>query len=251
MSESQAIALLADPNKIDLPKKEDTQEEMPVFSQTSTTPSAPTPTPEKKESSSKTSVIDLMDETREKPKVEKEETPKPKENVLDLSDIQIHNDTPKPAPELTLDQIREKKERILYDMERLRRRGIRFPRTFTMASDLQEMEAEYNRIKKDLETEQAVRFQRKMLMTCVSGIEMLNNRFDPFDIQLDGWSESVNENVGDYDDVFEELYEKYRGQGKMAPELRLLFMLGGSALMFHMTKSMFSSASPQVADILR
>lgn len=57
--------------------------------------------------------------------------------------------------------------------------------------------------------------------------------------------------MSDYDDVFEELYEKYRGQGKMAPELRLLFMLGGSALMFHMTKSMFSSASPQVADILK
>jgi hypothetical protein len=120
-----------------------------------------------------------------------------------------------------------------------------------MASSLEEMESEYNRIKKDLETEQGIRFQRKMLMTCVSGIEMLNSRFDPFDVQLDGWSESVNENIGDYDDVFEELYEKYRGTGKMAPELRLLFMLGGSALMFHMTKSMFSSASPQISEVLK
>ena len=39
--------------------------------------------------------------------------------------------------------------------------------------------------------------------------EFLNNKFDPFDIKLDGWSEAVNENVDDYDDVFGELHEKY------------------------------------------
>jgi hypothetical protein len=202
-----------------IPKKDDTQEEMPFFSSNpsvSTDKSSSSPKEESKPPSVPSKpVIDLMDETREKPIGGSDDTKKlysEKQNsILDLSDIQVNNDTPKPAPELTPEQIREKKERILYDMERLRRRGIRFPRTFTMASDLQEMEAEYNRIKKDLETEQAVRFQRKMLMTCVSGIEMLNNRFDPFDVQLDGWSESVNENIGDYDDVFEELYEKYRG----------------------------------------
>ena len=31
----------------------------------------------------------------------------------------------------------------------------------------------------------------KMLMACVTGIEYLNNRFDPFDVKLEGWSESV------------------------------------------------------------
>ena len=40
-------------------------------------------------------------------------------------------------------------------------------------------------------------------------LEFLNNKFDPFDIKLDGWSESVNESINDYDEVFEELAEKY------------------------------------------
>ena len=31
----------------------------------------------------------------------------------------------------------------------------------------------------------------------------LNNKFDPFDIKLDGWSESVNENLSDFDEAFE------------------------------------------------
>ena len=51
-----------------------------------------------------------------------------------------------------------------------------------------------------------------MLVACVTGIEFLNNKFDPFDVKSGGWSESVHENVNDYDDVFEELHEKYKDQ---------------------------------------
>jgi hypothetical protein len=37
----------------------------------------------------------------------------------------------------------------------------------------------------------------------------------------------------------------------MAPELKLLFQLGGSAIMVHMTNTMFKSALPNMDDILR
>jgi hypothetical protein len=57
--------------------------------------------------------------------------------------------------------------------------------------------------------------------------------------------------VDDYDDVFEELYVKYRGKAKMAPELKLMMMLGGSATMFHLTHSMFKSAMPQMNDVIK
>ena len=90
-----------------------------------------------------------------------------------------------------------------------------------------------------------------MLMACVTGLEFLNNRFDPFDIKLDGWSESVHENINDYNEVFEELHEKYSDRAKMAPELKLLFMVGGSAFMFHLTNTMFKSQLPGMGDIMR
>ena len=72
--------------------------------------------------------------------------------------------------------------------------------------------------------------------------EFLNNKFDPFDVNLDGWAEQINENIDDYDEIFEELHEKYKSKAKMAPELKLLFQLGGSAIMIHMTNTMFKSA---------
>lgn len=149
-------------------------------------------------------------------------------------------------------EMNEKKE-ILYQMDRLEAKGFRLPRKFSMQSPLEEMRSEYHRILREKEVDASVRFQRKMLMAFVTGIEFLNTRFDPFDVRLDGWSEHVHENVNDYDDIFEELHEKYKATGKkMAPELRLLMSLSGSAFMFHLTNSMFKQSQlPGVEQVLR
>ena len=59
---------------------------------------------------------------------------------------------------------------------------------------------------------------------------MLNNQFDPINAKLDGWSNQVKDDVdhGDYDEVFEELYDKYTNRFQMPPEMRLASMLGTS-----------------------
>jgi hypothetical protein len=149
-------------------------------------------------------------------------------------------------------ELTEKKE-ILYQMDRLETKGYRLPRKFSMQSDIEEMRAEYHRILREKEVDASVRFQRKMMMALVTGVEFLNTRFDPFDVKLDGWSEQVHENINDYDDIFEELHDKYKSTGKkMAPELRLLLSLSGSAFMFHLTNSMFKQTSlPGVEQVLR
>jgi hypothetical protein len=146
----------------------------------------------------------------------------------------------------------EKKE-ILYQMDRLESKGFRLPRKFSMQSNIEEMRTEYQRILREKEVDASIRFQRKMLMAFVTGIEFLNTRFDPFDIRLDGWSENIQEDITDYDDIFEELHDKYKSTGrKMAPELRLLMSLSGSAFMFHLTNSMFKQQPlPDVEQVLR
>ena len=59
------------------------------------------------------------------------------------------------------------------------------------------------------------------------------------------------ENVDDYDGVFEELYNKYKTKVDVAPEVKLIMMLGGSAMMFHLTNSMFKSAIPNMNDVMK
>ncbi len=106
-------------------------------------------------------------------------------------------------------ELNEKRE-IIYQLDRLESKGYKIPFKFNMNSDLEEMKSEYSRILKEKELDGSIRFQQKMLMAFVSGSEYMNTRYDPFSIKLDGWSEQVNENINDYDDIFEELHYKYK-----------------------------------------
>ena len=145
------------------------------------------------------------------------------------------------------------KERFTYlrKLEDLENRGVRLTRKYNMDSSLEEMKGEYENIVSEKEKSNNVKFQGKMLMACITGLEFLNNKFDPFDVKLDGWAEQLNENMSDYDEIFAELHEKYRSKAKLAPELKLLFQLGGSAIMLHMTNTMFKSSIPGIDDIMR
>ncbi len=146
---------------------------------------------------------------------------------------------------------RKKKQEILFKLEKMRRLGIQGIKKFNMSSDLVEMEEELSRVKHEREIESSIKFQRKCLMAFVTGSELLNNKFDFLDFKLDGWSEQVHENIDEYNEVFEELHEKYKERAKMAPELKLLFMLGGSAFMYHVTNSMFKNSIPGMEDIMK
>tara|TARA_Y100000389_G_scaffold177697_1_gene190222 strand:+ start:7722 stop:8915 length:1194 start_codon:yes stop_codon:yes gene_type:complete len=143
------------------------------------------------------------------------------------------------------------KQELLFKLKRLESRGIPLSKYYTNSSSVDEMRDEYNRIKQQRDLENSIKFQRKSMMAFASGVEFLNSKFDPFDIKLDGWSESLHENLTDYDDVFEELHEKYKSKSQIAPELKLLMMMGGSAVMFHMTNSLFKNAAPGMEDILK
>lgn len=149
------------------------------------------------------------------------------------------------------ENVDEKKQDILIKLQMLESRGVTLSKKFSMKSDLSELKLEYARQTKALETEQGVKFYGKMLMACVSGIEWLNNRYDPVGAKLNGWSESVMENLNDYDTIFAKLHEKYSESVDVSPELELMFMLGGSGFMFHLTNSLFKSALPNMGDVLK
>ena len=158
----------------------------------------------------------------------------------------------KPIHRLSAQEIKNEKIDLIYKFKKLEGQGIRTTMNYNMNSHLEDMRNEYIKLKKQREIDNSIKFQRKMLMACVTGLEFLNGKFDPFSVKLDGWSESVNENVNDYDEIFEELGEKYSGEGEaMAPEIRLLLTLAGSAFMFHLTNTMFKSSIPGMDDVLR
>ena len=154
-------------------------------------------------------------------------------------------------PTMSKEELLREKFKYLKKLEELEKKGAELSKKYTMESSLQEMQGEYESIIESKEVDNSKKFQGKMLMACITGLEFLNNKFDPFDLKLDGWSEQVNDNLDEYDEIFAELHEKNLSKAKMANKLKLLFQLGGSAIMLHMTNTLFKSSMPGMDDIMR
>ena len=168
----------------------------------------------------------------------------------DINSINI-NEIEDKSKKLSNEELLKEKFEILRKLETLETKGATLSKKYTMESDLNEMQGEYEFLINEKEKQNSVKFQGKVLTTLITGLEFLNNKFDPFDIKLDGWSEQINENVEDFDEIFAELHEKYKSKAKMAPEIKLLFQLASSGIMIHMTNTMFKSALPGMDDIMK
>lgn len=157
------------------------------------------------------------------------------------------------ANRINPEEERKKKMDLINKLNRLETKGYSLTKRFTMDNTMEEVQQEYDRLVDAKNLEASLRFQRQCLMGVVTGAEFLNSKFNPFDWELDGWSESVHENIEDFDEVFEELYDKYKGRGNMPPEAKLLMSLVGSGFMFHMSNSFFRSKMSNMgpADIFK
>ena len=168
-----------------------------------------------------------------------------------FNNIPVNLEKTQQKPELTKEEELKEKFKYLRKLDDLEKKGVSLSKRYNMDSNLNEMIGEYETIIAEKEKSNAIKFQGKMMMACITGLEFLNTKFDPFDIKLDGWGEQINENIDEYDDIFAELHEKYKSKAKMSPELKLLFQLGGSAMMVHMSNTLFKSSMPGMDDIMR
>lgn len=136
------------------------------------------------------------------------------------------------------DHIRKEKSEYLYKFNKLNVKGRWSSLKLDMNSSLDEIRNEYERVRNEIQSERSVAFFKRMLLLGVQGIEMLNTKFDPMGVDLDGWSEAMGYSLEnqEYDEVLAELYQKYKGAGEMSPEVKLIFMIVSSATMFTISK---------------
>ena len=82
-------------------------------------------------------------------------------------------------PQMTKEELLREKFNYLRKLENLERKGINLTKKYSMDSNLAEMKGEYEMIISEKSKKNSVKFQQKMLMACVTGLEFLNNKFDP------------------------------------------------------------------------
>ena len=127
-----------------------------------------------------------------------------------FNNIPLNMEKTQEKKQLSKEEELKEKFKYLRKLEDLEKKGVSLSKRYTMDSNLDEMIGEYETILAEKERSNSVKFQGKMMMACITGLEFLNNKFDPFDVKLDGWGEQINENIDEYDDIFAELHEKYK-----------------------------------------
>lgn len=155
---------------------------------------------------------------------------------------------------LTPDQERREKNHYITQLQRLEKKGYPITKQFTTDMPLQEMKEEYERLIDAKKLEGSIQWQRDAVVFAVNTLEMLNNNFPFLGLKLKGWKDSVQDKVESeqFDDIFEELYEKYKGKSYMPPEVRLLFGIASSGVLCHYSNKMLENIqTPSVESVLR
>jgi hypothetical protein len=154
----------------------------------------------------------------------------------------IFNDYPEeehdiPYSGMSYEEIEQEKSIYLSKLNRLLSNPNIQGRRLTISNSLQEIKSEVIRIQKDIEITTGINYSRNGLMFCINTIEMLSKNYID---TLDGWSNVMMTDINNnsYDQVLEELYEKYSKHISMGPEIKLISMIAGSAFMFSLQKSL-------------
>jgi hypothetical protein len=137
---------------------------------------------------------------------------------------------------------RREKQEILFNLMRT------YPNEsngqWNMKVPLYELRYELMRREKHTEEQEQIFFMKQMMKLILRGIEVANKKFGPF-LELDGWSESVTQDMHRYDRALKALYHRYFKRKQSNPIMDLLWLIGGSMLMFHLKNKFIGKRSKQ------
>lgn len=130
------------------------------------------------------------------------------------------------------------KRDYLVKLQDLKARGVRLTGNYTMESNVDDLILEYDRHIKTKQKNNSLKFAKDGLSFAVMGMEMLA-KVDPFSVGIDLEGFSDNTNPDNYEEILEELIEKYSSSTTSSPEMRLMWALGSSAALIHASNKMY------------
>ena len=143
-----------------------------------------------------------------------------------------------PIQNLTPQEVRMKKIELLRRLSEIKSKGYNLTKEYDFSSSIEEMEYEYALLKSFADKRNGTKLYKNILLNGISLFEFVNDKYDPFEFKLNGWSEHMSVEIDSYEDIIEELYEKYKSTGKSTPaEIRLIFLIFASGAAFHFSKT--------------
>tara|TARA_B100000886_G_scaffold315518_2_gene253530 strand:+ start:6017 stop:7402 length:1386 start_codon:yes stop_codon:yes gene_type:complete len=167
----------------------------------------------------------------------------PQNNVQTHNIHELYSNNAEVPYDLLDEQTKKIKKMEMYaELLSIKRSGIQLTREYSLNSDYNEMAFEVQYWNTHQKKKDAVDIGKNFMINAVTALEFMNESYDPFGLKLKGWSEQLELNKDSYNNVFGELYEKYKNTGrKVEPEIKLILMVGASAASFHASKKMAES----------
>ena len=146
---------------------------------------------------------------------------------------------------------RVKKRNMIDELERWYEKGyLKENSRFHRDTPYEEVEEEYDAVLEKIRRKKSINLQKDILFNVMNFIEFSNSWVDPFGLKLEGLADKTTEELESYEDIFGELYDKWKG-GKVPPELALLCKVGFSIAMLHMSNNVLSSTPVAFQDVVK
>ena len=133
------------------------------------------------------------------------------------------------------------KQSALLDLDRLKLRGVKLTREYSLSDPLDDIEFELKRHLAHIEEDSTVKMLRDFMRIGCTGVELVNSKIGL--LELEGWSAEVCADIGRYDHAFAGLYKKYWRRSQSSPEMQIVMGLAGSVGLFHLKKKFLGGGS--------
>lgn len=171
--------------------------------------------------------------------LEEEQDPESEQEHDPMMDQPYGNDfEDQTQPDLSYEDIQQRKAFALYNLNRYKKKGYQLSRNFGTGHSLDELETEVLRIENEKSLDNGLENMKDVIFMFTKAVETCSNVYGHDYIKLNGWSAFFLEEykTGKYDDCFIKLWQKYSSKLPDMPELTLIWLLGASAVSFHMSR---------------
>ncbi|AAK14521.1 unnamed protein product [Ectocarpus sp. 4 AP-2014] len=131
------------------------------------------------------------------------------------------------------EELLHEKVEMLTRIANLSKNGFTTTKKWDVKDDIDEIRYECYRMQRESNSKKSMKIMRRVLVTITTLVETGNAYFNPFNLRLDGFSESMMLNLDDYDDCFEQIHHKYSGRSSVGPEMQILFTFMSAAIFHH------------------
>ncbi|AXN90944.1 hypothetical protein nvc1_026 [Namao virus] len=143
-----------------------------------------------------------------------------------------------------------KKIELFAKLLELKNKGVILSQKYSLESDITSMEAEIKYHHDILAEKKQIEFMKSILVTISRGIECVNQKYDLFGINLEGWPNHLKGDLDSFEDVLLELYNKYwKNKSILSPEVKLLGMFIFNMFMYQSTK--YVGLDPKFAHLFK